>query len=44
MEFPETMAVALLGEMYYRTGGGRRDFNIDPTGSTELEKAMEVMS
>ena len=27
-------AVAILGEMYYRNGGGRRDFNIDPAGST----------
>ncbi len=32
-------AVALLGEMYYRTGGGRRDFNIDPTGSTGARKS-----
>ena len=23
-------AVAILGEMYYRNGGGRRDFNIEP--------------
>ena len=27
-------AVAILGEMYYRNGGGRRDFNVNPTGST----------
>ena len=27
-------AVAILGEMYYRNGGGRRDFNVDPVGST----------
>ena len=27
-------AVAILGEMYFRNGGGRRDFNIDPVGSS----------
>ena len=27
-------AVAILGELYFRNGGGRRDFNIDPTGSS----------
>ena len=32
-------AVAILGEMYYRNGGGRRDFNIDPSGSTGARKS-----
>ena len=31
-------AFALLGEMYYRNGGGRRDFNINPPGSSVHRK------
>ena len=31
-------AVAILGEVYYRNGGGRRDFNIDPAKSSVHRK------
>ena len=31
-------AVALLGEIYYRTGGGQRDFNINPPASSVHRK------
>ena len=31
-------AFAILGEVYYRNGGGRRDFNIDPPTSSVHRK------
>ena len=31
-------AVALLGEVYYRNGGGQRDFNIDPPAASVHRK------
>ena len=31
-------AIAILGEVYYRNGGGRRDFNIDPPSSSVHRK------
>ena len=31
-------AVAILGEIYYRNGGGRREFNIDPASSSVHRK------
>ncbi len=32
-------AVAILGELYYRNGGGQREFNIDPPSSTVHRKS-----
>ena len=31
-------SVAILGELYYRNGGGRRDFNIDPVAPTNTAR------
>ncbi len=34
-------AIAILGEMYYRNSGGRRDFNLEPPTSSQHRKGYD---